>query len=91
MISLLQPSTKELIDIGGSKYAVVVAVSKRARAVSEFKKNDDSYRLSSIVSEVLDELMSGKVEIAGVPDYVEAEGGSPEMESPAELEAGEAE
>lgn len=71
---MLQPSTKELIDIGGSKYAVVVAVSKRARTVSEKKKNDDSYRLSSIVSEVLDELMAGKVVIAGAQEYEEASG-----------------
>lgn len=71
---MLQPSTKELIDIGGSKYAVVVAVSKRARAVSEKRKNDDSYRLSSIVSEVLDELMSGKVVISGMPETEEEPG-----------------
>ena len=71
---MLQPSTKELIDIGGSKYAVVVAVSKRARAVSEKKKNDDSYRLSSIVSEVMEELMSGKVVIYGMPKPEEEPG-----------------
>ncbi len=70
---MLQPSTKELIDIGGSKYAVVVAVSKRARAVSEKRRNEDSYRLSSIVSGVLDELMSGKVVITGMPEPDEGE------------------
>ena len=35
---MIPPSTKELIDIGSSKYAVVVAVAKRARDLSENKK-----------------------------------------------------
>lgn len=56
-------STKDLIDIADSKYAVVVAVAKRARILSEQKKNDEDYRLSSMVSEALDEIMSGKIKI----------------------------
>lgn len=70
---MLQPSTKELIDIGGSKYAVVVAVSKKARAVSEKRRSEDNYRLSSVVSEVLDDLMAGHVHIVGVHEPGEAE------------------
>jgi len=60
---LIPPSTKELIDIGGSKYAVVVAVAKRARKLSENKKNDEDYRLSSMVSMAMEELLDGKVVI----------------------------
>lgn len=55
------PSTKDLIKIGNSKYAVVVAVAKRARELSEDKKNDENYRLSSMVTEALDEVISGKI------------------------------
>ncbi|HHW61480.1 MAG TPA: DNA-directed RNA polymerase subunit omega [Syntrophomonadaceae bacterium] len=60
---MIPPSTKELIDIGGSKYAVVVAVAKRARKLSENKKNDEDYRLSSMVSMAMEELLDGKVVI----------------------------
>jgi DNA-directed RNA polymerase subunit omega len=35
---MIPPSTKEIIDIGDSKYAVIVAVARRARALSEDKK-----------------------------------------------------
>lgn len=55
------PSTKDLIKIGNSKYAVVVAVAKRARELSEDKKNDEDYRLSSMVTDALDDVMNGKI------------------------------
>ncbi|NLB51584.1 MAG: DNA-directed RNA polymerase subunit omega [Syntrophomonadaceae bacterium] len=55
------PSTKDLIKIGNSKYAVVVAVAKRARELSEDKKNDENYRLSSMVTDALDEVINGKI------------------------------
>lgn len=61
---MIPPSTKEIIDIGDSKYAVVVAVARRARALSENKKNDEDYRLSSMVTEALDEIISGTVKIS---------------------------
>lgn len=57
------PSTKDLIKIGNSKYAVVIAVAKRARELSENKKNDENYRLSTMVTEALDDLMNGKIKI----------------------------
>jgi len=60
---LIPSSTKELIDIADSKYAVVIAVAKRARVLSEMKKNDENYRLSSMVSEALDEIIEGKIKI----------------------------
>jgi DNA-directed RNA polymerase subunit omega len=61
---MIPPSTKEIIDIGDSKYAVVVAVARRARALSENKKNDEDYRLSSMVTEALDEIIAGTVKIS---------------------------
>lgn len=60
---MITPSTKELMEISQSKYAVVVAVAKEARKLSEDKKNDENYRLSSMVTEALEEIMSGKVSI----------------------------
>jgi len=60
---LIPTSTKELIDIADSKYAVVVAVAKRARILSELKKNDENYRLSSMVTEALDDVVSGRIKI----------------------------
>jgi len=60
---LIPSSTKELIEIADSKYAVVVAVAKRARILSELKKNDENYRLSSMVTEALDDVVSGRIKI----------------------------
>ncbi len=60
---MIPSSTKELIEIADSKYAVVVAVAKRARILSELKKNDENYRLSSMVTEALDDVVSGRIKI----------------------------
>lgn len=62
-MSVIPPSTKDIIEIGDSKYAVVVAVARRARALSENRKNDEDYRLSSMVTEALGELIDGKIKI----------------------------
>jgi len=51
------------MDISQSKYAVVVAVAKEARKLSEDKKNDENYRLSSMVTEALEEILSSKITI----------------------------
>ncbi len=58
---MIPPSTKDLMDISHSKYAVVVAVAKRARVLSEQKKNDENYRLSSMVTDALDDIMSSRI------------------------------
>jgi len=58
---LITPSTKELMDLSQSKYAVVVAVAKEARKLSEKRKNDENYRLSSMVTEALEEILAGKI------------------------------
>jgi DNA-directed RNA polymerase subunit omega len=58
---LIPPSTKDFINIGQSKYAVVVAAAQRARSLSEKKKNDENYRLSSMVTESLDDIINSKV------------------------------
>ena len=60
---MIPSSTKDLMDIGESKYAVVVAVAKRARILSERKRNDENYRLSSMVSNALDDVMKGRIKI----------------------------
>ena len=60
---MIPPSTKEIIDIGNSKYAVIVAVARRARVLSEDKKNDEDYRLSAMVTEALGEVISGTIKI----------------------------
>ena len=61
---MIPPSTKDLIRIGQSKYAVVVAASQRARALSEKRRNDENYRLSSMVTEALDEIISSRLIIS---------------------------
>ncbi len=58
---MITPSTKEIMDISHSKYAVVVAVAKRARVLSESRKNDENYRLSSMVTEALDDILSSRI------------------------------
>ncbi len=57
------PSTKDLLSINNSKYAVVVAVAKRARVLSEQKKDDENYRLSTMVTEALDDVMKSRIKI----------------------------
>ena len=61
---MIPPSTKDIINIGNSKYAVVVAVAKRARELSEDKKEDENYRLSTMVTEALEDVLSGKIKIS---------------------------
>lgn len=51
------------MEVADSKYAVVVAVARRARMLSEESKDDEDYRLSKVVSTALDEIMSGKITI----------------------------
>jgi DNA-directed RNA polymerase subunit omega len=60
---LTPPSTKDLLSINNSKYAVVVAVAKRARVLSEQKKDDENYRLSTMVTEALDDVMKSRIKI----------------------------
>jgi len=61
---MIPPSTKDIIKIGNSKYAVVIAVAKRARELSEDKKDDENYRLSTMVTEALDDVLQGKIKIS---------------------------
>ncbi len=49
--------------IADSKYAVVVAAAKRARMLSEKSKNNEDYRLSSMVTKALDDIVTGKIKI----------------------------
>ncbi|MDD4775113.1 MAG: DNA-directed RNA polymerase subunit omega [Syntrophomonas sp.] len=60
---MIPPSAKDLMRIGQSKYAVVVAAAQRARTLSETKRNEESYRLSGMLTEALDDIASGKVTI----------------------------
>lgn len=60
---MIPPSTRDLMGVADSKYAVVVAVARRARMLSENVKNDENYRLSTVVTTALDEIMSGKITI----------------------------
>jgi DNA-directed RNA polymerase subunit omega len=60
---LIPPTTRDLIKIGNSKYAVVVAVAKRARELSEKSHNDENYRLSTMVTNALDDVMTSRIKI----------------------------
>lgn len=68
---MIPPSTKDLMGVANSKYAVVVAVARRARKLSEDKKNNENYRLSTVVTSALEEIMSGKIEILEDTENVE--------------------
>lgn len=57
------PSTKDLLEIADSKYAVVVAVAKRARELCELKKNEENFRVSSMVSEALAEIYECRITV----------------------------
>lgn len=60
-MDLITPSTKEIMQISQSKYAVVVAVAKQARVLSENRRNDENYRLSSMVTEALEDILSSRI------------------------------
>lgn len=60
-MDLITPSTKDLLEIGQSKYAVVVAVAQQARVLSENRKNDENYRLSGMVTEALEDILSSRI------------------------------
>jgi DNA-directed RNA polymerase subunit omega len=49
------------MQISQSKYAVVVAVAKQARVLSENRRNDENYRLSSMVTEALEDILSSRI------------------------------
>lgn len=60
---MIPPSTKDLMGVAHSKYAVVVAVARRARMLSEESKNNENYRLSTVVTTAMEEIMNGKITI----------------------------
>ena len=60
---MIPPSNNELTQGNASKYAIVVAIAKQARLLSESNKDDENYRLSSMVSEALSDLITGKLEV----------------------------
>lgn len=61
---MVPPSLKDLMKISDSKYAIVVAVAKRARSLSEAKRKEEDWRLSSMVTTALEELHQGKLKIS---------------------------
>ncbi|MGE5403601.1 MAG: DNA-directed RNA polymerase subunit omega [Candidatus Saccharibacteria bacterium] len=60
---MVPPSLNQLMEMADSKYAIVVAVAKRARVLSEAKRKDEDWRLSSMVTVALDELKDGRLKI----------------------------
>lgn len=56
------------MKIADSKYAVVVAVAKRARVLSERNRDDENNRLSSMVTEALEEISQGKLNVELLPE-----------------------
>lgn len=72
MIYLIPPSTKDLINIGQSKYAVVVAAAHRARSLSDKRRNDENYRLSSMVTEALEDIIHSRVIIVSKEESLPA-------------------
>jgi len=59
---MLNPPINELIDITGSRYSLVICVSKRARQITD---GDDIYirmRSNKAVSIATEEIYQGKIE-----------------------------
>ncbi|HCF50499.1 MAG TPA: DNA-directed RNA polymerase subunit omega [Syntrophomonas sp.] len=65
---MIPPSTKDIMQIASSKYAVVVAVAKRARVLAEQNKSNENNRLSTMVTEALEEISQGKISVELLPD-----------------------
>lgn len=65
---MIHPSTRDIMKIADSKYAVVVAVAKRARVLSEKSKDDENSRLSSMVTEALEEISQGRLNVELLPE-----------------------
>jgi DNA-directed RNA polymerase subunit omega len=61
---MVPPSLKDLQKITDSKYAIVLAVAKRARVLSEAKRKEEDWRLSSMVTLALHELQEGKIQVS---------------------------
>lgn len=59
------------MKLGNSKYAIVVAVAKRARVLSEKYREDENYRLSSMVTVALDEIERGDIKIQKEKEIME--------------------
>lgn len=72
---MIPPSINKLARNGTSKYAIVVAVAKRARQLSEEHKKDENWRLSAMVSKALEEVAEGKIKIK-IKDNEEDEQGA---------------
>jgi DNA-directed RNA polymerase subunit omega len=58
----MPPSTRDIIEISNSKYAVVVGIAKRARSLSE-KSDTEEYRLANMINETINELIEGNLKI----------------------------
>ena len=60
---MLNPDLRELLKNKTSRYSLVTAVAKRARAVSETPELNEKCGTEKPVTYALDEFLSGKLEI----------------------------
>ncbi len=59
---MMPPSTREVMKSVGSKYAVVVGISKKARAMSEKKELEEKEgHLADMVNHTLEDLIEKKL------------------------------
>ncbi len=68
---MLNPSLRNLLDSGESKYTLVIAISKRARQLIDGSQPMLETTSSKPVTIAMEELLEGKLEYEG-PDNTEA-------------------
>lgn len=81
---MLYPSIIDLMEKAGNRYSLVIAAAKRARQISEeaFEKTEVSLDGARSITQAVDEIASGEVEI--IPsennETVEEEEQAPQQE-----------
>ena len=77
---MMPPSTRDIMSSVGSKYAVVVGISKKARVMSAKKELEEKEgHLADMVNHTLEDLIAGRQEILHVEPSEEPEAPEDEL------------
>ncbi len=77
---MMPPSTRDIMNSVGSKYAVVVGISKKARVMSAKKELEEKEgHLADMVNHTLEDLIAGTQEILHVEPSEEPEAPEDEL------------
>ena len=82
---MMPPSTREVMNSVGSKYAVVVGISKKARVMAENKELEEKEgHLADMVNHTLEDLIDKKLTIHHAGSIVKEEKLAADNETPEE-------